>query len=94
MSRLQRGVSNSGFSRIGVHAGVVGLMAIWLIPTIGLLVNSFRSEEAVSSTGWWTGLFPPTNLSLDNYASVLGEQGIGPTAAYLLSRRMTAPRLP
>ena len=78
-----------GFGRIGVHAGVIILMAIWLIPTIGLLVNSFRSEQDVSASGWWSALFPPWNLSLDNYASVLGEQGIGD--AFVNSLFITIP---
>jgi len=78
-----------GFGRVGVHAGVVILMAIWLIPTIGLLVNSFRSEQDVSASGWWSALFPPWNLSLDNYASVLGEQGIGD--AFVNSLFITIP---
>ena len=41
-----------GLGRVGVHAGVVILMAIWLIPTIGLLVNSFRPAQDVASSGW------------------------------------------
>jgi alpha-glucoside transport system permease protein len=57
--------------RIALHGTLVVLMIIWLIPTIGLLVNSFRPPEDISSSGWWTSLFPPKNLSLDSYAAVL-----------------------
>ncbi|HEY3071515.1 MAG TPA: carbohydrate ABC transporter permease [Candidatus Limnocylindrales bacterium] len=78
-----------GLGRVGVHAGVVILMAIWLIPTIGLLVNSFRPAQDVASSGWWNGLFPPYNLSLDNYAAVLSEQGIGD--AFVNSLFITIP---
>jgi alpha-glucoside transport system permease protein len=62
--------------RIGVNAAVILLMIIWLIPTIGLLVNSFRPAQAVTDSGWWTDLFPPTDFSLANYQAVLSTQGM------------------
>ncbi len=61
----------------GVHVALVVLMVVWLIPTLGLFMNSFRPAQAVASTGWWNGLLPPWNLSLDNYAHVLSTSGIG-----------------
>jgi alpha-glucoside transport system permease protein len=84
--RKRRGPS---LGRFGVHIAVIGLMAIWLVPSIGLLVNSFRDAQAVASTGWWTGLLPPSGLSLDNYRTVLGEQGIGD--AFINSLFITIP---
>lgn len=34
---------------------VLGLIClIWTIPTIGLLVSSFRTREDIGTTGWWT----------------------------------------
>ena len=36
--------------RLPVHFVVILLMAIWLIPTIGLFVNSFRPAAAVQAT--------------------------------------------
>ena len=75
--------------RIGVHVAVIGLMFIWLIPTIGLFVNSFRTADAVNSSGWWTGLFPPYDLSLNNYADVLASNGIGD--AFVNSLFITIP---
>jgi alpha-glucoside transport system permease protein len=68
-----------GLSRAAVNLGVLLLMAIWLIPTIGLLVNSFRPVEEVTRTGWWTVLFAPTELTMDNYAHVLtrGNLSVG-----------------
>ncbi|KMK67427.1 carbohydrate ABC transporter permease [Puniceibacterium sp. IMCC21224] len=37
---------------------VVALVLIWLIPTVGLLVSSFRDREQISETGWWASMFP------------------------------------
>jgi alpha-glucoside transport system permease protein len=64
-------------TRLPVHAFVILLMAIWLIPTIGLLVNSFRTPQDATSSGWWSAIFPPEAFSLDNYAYVLDRQNIG-----------------
>jgi alpha-glucoside transport system permease protein len=71
-SRLPRWVG-----RLPLHLFVIFLMAIWLIPTIGLFVNSFRTPGDATSSGWWTALFPPENLTLDNYQYVLDRNGIG-----------------
>ena len=60
-----------------VHVALIVLMIVWLVPTIGLFVNSFRPAQAVATTGWWNGLLPPWNVSLDNYAHVLSTAGIG-----------------
>jgi alpha-glucoside transport system permease protein len=62
--------------RIGLHAVLVILMIVWLLPTIGLLVNSLRSSADIASTGWWTSLFPPTGLTLDNFSKVFAETDI------------------
>ncbi len=41
-----------------VHISVVLLVALWLFPTVGLLVSSFRTTDQISSSGWWQSLFP------------------------------------
>jgi alpha-glucoside transport system permease protein len=72
-----------------VHIILIALMIVWLLPTIGLLVNSLRSSSDISSSGWWTALFPPTGLSLDSYAAVLEQSGIGD--AFVNSLFITIP---
>jgi alpha-glucoside transport system permease protein len=56
---------------------VIALMVIWAIPTFGLLVNSVRPAAEATSTGWWTGLFPPYHFTFENYEHVLGQSNIG-----------------
>ncbi|WP_322805904.1 ABC transporter permease subunit [Thermanaerothrix sp.] len=42
-----------------VHVVLLGLCFIWLLPTLGLLVTSFRPFQDVNETGWWQVFDPP-----------------------------------
>ena len=79
-TRPAAGTATGGLRRrlghLPTHVAVIVLMLIWLIPTIGLFINSFRTSEAVQSTGWWTILFQPSQVTLENYAHVLAQNGI------------------
>ncbi len=59
-----------------LHAVVLGLMALWLVPTLGLFVNSFRPAADVARAGWWTALVPPFDFTVANYEHVLSRQGL------------------
>lgn len=39
-----------------VNIAVVALVLLWTVPTIGLLVSSFRDRDQISTTGWWKSL--------------------------------------
>jgi alpha-glucoside transport system permease protein len=41
-----------------VNIAVVFLVVLWLIPTVGLFVSSFRDRDQISATGWWKAPFP------------------------------------
>ncbi len=45
-----------------VHISVVALVALWLFPTVGLLVSSFRTADQISSSGWWKSIFPSEQI--------------------------------
>jgi alpha-glucoside transport system permease protein len=50
------------------------LVVIWMIPTFGLFVNSFRGKDAQRNSGWWTvftGNFD--QIGLQNYKAVLSN---------------------
>jgi alpha-glucoside transport system permease protein len=71
----RRGFSLSGL-RLPVHVVLFILMLVWLLPTIGLLVNSFRGAQDITNTGWWTALFPPYSFTADNYSHVLSQNDL------------------
>ncbi|MCW1951440.1 MAG: carbohydrate ABC transporter permease [Octadecabacter sp.] len=41
-----------------LNISVVVLVALWLFPTLGLFVSSFRTSEQITASGWWSSLFP------------------------------------
>jgi alpha-glucoside transport system permease protein len=50
------------------------IVALWTLPSLGMLVSSFRAEDAVKTTGWWTVVTNP-QLTLDNYRAVFSTTG-------------------
>lgn len=63
--------------RIPLHVTVGIVMAIWLIPTFGLIVNSFRTVREMNQAGWWTTLFPPANFTIASYQQIFSTPGFG-----------------
>ncbi len=41
-----------------VNISVILLVIIWLIPTVGLLVSSFRDRDQIAISAWWKSPFP------------------------------------
>ena len=48
-------------NRAPIHIALGIIALIWLLPTIGLLVTSFRPRGDIQNSGWWTtfGQLPP-----------------------------------
>jgi alpha-glucoside transport system permease protein len=74
-----RAGAGPGGGRKFARVAVLAICVLWMVPAFGLLVSSFRSSDAVSTTGWWTALYRFYDLdqwTLDNYVEVL-EGGMG-----------------
>lgn len=71
---------------------VIVLAVLWTVPTLGLLVTSFRPQADILVGGWWNVFTDPT-FTLDNYQTVLESQtnGRSLSEAFLNSLIITIP---
>jgi len=76
MNRVKKMIA-SGRGSISSTIALTILVAIWSIPTIGLLITSLREREEAEISPWWEGFFNPlsTVWSLDAYQKSL-ESGM------------------
>ena len=63
-------------SRGPLHAVIIAVCLAWMVPSFGLLVSSFRPAAEIATSGWWTALRSPQDLTIANYEQVLLTQGM------------------
>jgi alpha-glucoside transport system permease protein len=64
----------------------------WIIPTLGLVLTSFRNQDDANSSGWWTIFTSPSNLTrltFENYSEVFSKADMG--TAFVNSLAITLP---
>lgn len=74
--RPKRGVGGriaDFFGKSIVNVVLILVAVFWLVPTIGLFFSSLRSSTDNSESGWWTVFSMPAQLTIDNYANLLGN---------------------
>jgi len=75
-----------------VRITILVICFIWTLPTVGLLISSFRPAADLQRSGWWTVLahpFETTQWTLQNYQDVLTADRMGD--AFLNSLLVTIP---
>jgi len=67
------------------------IVIVWIIPTLGVLISSFRTPDAVNTSGWWTVFsnLGSNEWTLANYSNVLTSEGFG--NSFLNSLSVTIP---
>jgi alpha-glucoside transport system permease protein len=63
-------------SRSPLHFLLIGISLVWLVPTVGLAITSFRKRDAIASSGWWHSL-TQWDWTLQNYSDVINATGMG-----------------
>jgi alpha-glucoside transport system permease protein len=77
-------LDNLGYrlQRLPLHILIIFFCAVWVIPTVGMILNSFRALPDMQAAGWWTTLFPPHGFTLASYQQVLNIEGVVPSIGY------------
>ncbi len=71
---------------------ILGIICFaWVVPTFGLFVTSFRSENDANTTGWWSVLGGLGNLTASNYKEVLTNPNLDLGGAFINSVAISLP---
>jgi alpha-glucoside transport system permease protein len=87
-----RGVGDERGAGWFVRIAILVVVILWIIPALGVLITSFRPEELVDSTGWWTVFANPFRAgqwTFENYSLALDAGGLG--NAFLNSLAVALP---
>jgi alpha-glucoside transport system permease protein len=65
-----------GVARAPLHAILLVIGALWLVPTIGLFATSILPASALASKGWWQIFTKPSLATWSNYDALFHNQGL------------------
>jgi alpha-glucoside transport system permease protein len=79
-TRATKTAIGSGSATWPVRIFVAALCLVWVVPVIGLFINSFRTRDAQFNSGWWSVIANPldfTQWTFSNYTRVVGSEDGG-----------------
>ncbi len=87
----EKGFWSRVFYRWPIKLVILFIVIVWVIPTVGVLISSFRPPAAVDANGWWTVFsnLGSNEWTFANYSDVLTSEGFG--NAFLNSLSVTIP---
>jgi len=78
---MNRDAINRTLNKIPTHLVIIIILIVWIVPTLGLLVTSFRPLPLINTSGWWTAFSANTTdtnsvqtskrFTIDNYIDAL-----------------------
>jgi alpha-glucoside transport system permease protein len=80
-----------------VRLVLIVICLMWVVPTFGLALTSFRSQDDASSSGWWTVFTTPANLTrltFQNYSDIFSKADMGTAFVNSLAIALPATIIP
>jgi alpha-glucoside transport system permease protein len=72
---MNKDAINKFLGKIPLHVVVILIIIIWLVPTLGLFITSFRPVSDINTSGWWTAFSSDKPISerftISNYYDAL-----------------------
>ena len=82
-------VKSFNFGRILNSTGLLVLVLLWILPTVGLLVSSLRDKDELALTGWWTAL--STSARNEYRRTGISEDQVEIDGKYIISGKLLEP---
>src|ERR1700710_108692 len=80
---LTRSFFRIGPARLFVHAMVLLIVIVWLVPTLGIFVTALRDKDQITVSGWWTAFSGSSQTTAVRLAGADKQQQDG--ANYFIS---------
>jgi alpha-glucoside transport system permease protein len=96
-TRRTRRTDATATSPLWVRLVLIVICLMWIIPTFGLALTSFRSQDDASSSGWWTVFTTPANLTrltFQNYSDIFSKADMGTAFVNSLAIALPATIIP
>jgi alpha-glucoside transport system permease protein len=83
--------AGQGQASLVVKLVMAVLCVLWLVPTIGIIVTSFRTPDAANTSGWWTVITSPLDVRQYTLAGYRQAWSGGMANSFLNSLAVTLP---